>query len=311
MSKIYLNVAFDDKDEAKASGAKWDANTRKWYWWQDGTAPLPAELEQFAPAGGGKSEASIDAESAAIMASVQAGIPAAIIAARAAMDAQRPKTTDAMIIAAMDHMGTITDATIASNALDLLAALASTERGNLDRFLAGKASDPCRALLAVFGGNTTTASARLSALQGASADILVRESMRRIGQQFAIAKNAAEKEARKVSAMAKAEETVAQINPDTLDLSTESFTVADATITLAIGNMSWMYIDTINGHRDVVSSAGEFCTWLNQMPSVRELNDKITAKWLAGIIDRSIPSSKFERQCAREAIAKRAERTAK
>lgn len=311
MSKIYLNVPYDEKETAKADGAKWDAGSRKWYWWQDGEAALPAGLERFAPAGGAKSESSINAEVATIIATVQSGIQDAIVAARADMDTQRPKTTDPLILAAMDYVATVADQAIASDALDLLAAMASTERDNLERFLAGKAADPCRALMATFGGTTTTASARLAALQGASADILVREAMRRMGQQFAIAKNAAEKEARKVDAMAKAEAIIANINPDTIDYSAESFEIDGAKIELCIGNMSWIYVAKINGRSDVVSSTGEFCAWLSQMPSVQNLNDRLTEKWLAGVIDRSIKSSKFERQCAREALAKRAERAEK
>ncbi|UQY80210.1 DNA polymerase III subunit epsilon [Candidatus Hepatincola sp. Av] len=31
MSKIYLNVPFSEKDEAKQLGAKWDGPARKWY----------------------------------------------------------------------------------------------------------------------------------------------------------------------------------------------------------------------------------------------------------------------------------------
>ncbi|MFI3136422.1 MAG: DUF5710 domain-containing protein, partial [Methylococcaceae bacterium] len=30
-SKIYLNVPFAQKDEAKALGARWDAAQKKWY----------------------------------------------------------------------------------------------------------------------------------------------------------------------------------------------------------------------------------------------------------------------------------------
>lgn len=30
-SKIYLNVPYAQKDEAKALGAKWDASNKKWY----------------------------------------------------------------------------------------------------------------------------------------------------------------------------------------------------------------------------------------------------------------------------------------
>lgn len=311
MSKIYLNVAFDDKDEAKEAGAKWDAGARKWYFWQDGDTPLPAALERFAPVGGAKSEASINAEIGEIIATVQAGIPAAITSARTDMAAAVAKSTDPLVAAAAAHVAEVADSDITNDALDLLAALASTQRDNLDRFLAGKAADPCRALLSVFGSTTQTAKDRLTALRGASADVLVREAMRRIGRQFASAKNAAEKEARKAEAMAKAEAIIAAIDAEAIDYNAESFVVGGATITLGIGNMSWMYINTINGRRDVVSSAGEFCAWLDQMPSAQALNDRITDKWLAGVVDRSIKSNKFERRCAREALAKRAERTAK
>ena len=31
MEKIYLTVTFAEKDEAKALGAKWDADAKKWY----------------------------------------------------------------------------------------------------------------------------------------------------------------------------------------------------------------------------------------------------------------------------------------
>ncbi|MFK5948981.1 MAG: DUF5710 domain-containing protein [Methylococcales bacterium] len=30
-SRIYLNVPYSQKDEAKALGAKWDANKKRWY----------------------------------------------------------------------------------------------------------------------------------------------------------------------------------------------------------------------------------------------------------------------------------------
>jgi len=306
MSKIYLNVSFDDKDEAKISGAKWDGAAKKWYFWQEGDEALPPSLTRFAPAGGAISEAEIGGQVSAIIATVQAGMPAAITAARASMASAQANATDPMLIAAIAHMGAVTDDQIASAAFDLLAAISSTDRQNLDRFLSGKSSDPCRALMATLGGgNSVTAKDRLAALKGASADSLAREAMRRMGQQFAVAKNAAEKEVRKADAMARAEAVIAQIKPDDLDLSRESFAISDHAITLCIGNMSWMYINTIDGRRDVVSSTGEYCAWLDQMHSVQALNDKLTAKWLAGVINRSIPSSKFERQCAREAIAKR------
>ena len=311
MSKIYLVVSYDDKDEAKASGAKWDGAAKKWYFWQECNEALPASLSRFAPAGGAISEADINGQIASIIGGVKAGIPTAITAARASMASAQTKATDPMLVAAIAHMDTVTDEQITSAALDLLAAIASTDRQNLDRFLSGKSADPCRALMATFGGGkSATATDRLAALKGASADMLARETMRRIGQQFAVAKNAAEKEERKVEAVARAEAVIAQINPDDLDLSRESFAIGDHAITLCIGNMSWMYINTIDGRRDVVSSTGEYCAWLDQMDTVKALNDKLTAKWLAGVVDRSIPSSKFERQSAREAIAKRAAKVA-
>lgn len=31
MSKTYINVPYAEKDDAKALGAKWDANQKKWY----------------------------------------------------------------------------------------------------------------------------------------------------------------------------------------------------------------------------------------------------------------------------------------
>lgn len=34
-NKIYLNVAYKDKDDAKAKGARWDAKNKKWYIYQD------------------------------------------------------------------------------------------------------------------------------------------------------------------------------------------------------------------------------------------------------------------------------------
>jgi hypothetical protein len=30
-NKIYLNVSYAQKDEAKSKGARWDANKKKWY----------------------------------------------------------------------------------------------------------------------------------------------------------------------------------------------------------------------------------------------------------------------------------------
>lgn len=308
MSKIYLDVAYDDKDEAKAGGAKWDAAARKWYFWQDGDEPLPAALESFAPTGGAKSEAAINGQIGEIIAAVQAAMAAAITAARTAMAAAVEKSEDIMLIEAAEHVAAISDADIEAAALDLLAAMASTERQNLDWFLAGKAADPTRALLATFGGHTTTARERLAALQGATADILVREAMRRMGQQFARAKNAADKAERKAAAMARAEEIIAAINLDEVDFGKDVYEVAGAKVEFAIGNMSWMYIDKIDGRSDVIDSKGEFCAWLSQMPSVQALSDAITDRWLNAVVNRTIPSSKFERQCAREAIAKRAER---
>ena len=32
IEKIYLNVPFPEKDKAKALGARWDANAKKWYY---------------------------------------------------------------------------------------------------------------------------------------------------------------------------------------------------------------------------------------------------------------------------------------
>jgi hypothetical protein len=29
--RIYLNVPFDDKDDVKANGGRWDADKKKWY----------------------------------------------------------------------------------------------------------------------------------------------------------------------------------------------------------------------------------------------------------------------------------------
>lgn len=40
-SKVYLNVPFAEKDEAKALGARWDAARKKWY------APQGAEVGRF------------------------------------------------------------------------------------------------------------------------------------------------------------------------------------------------------------------------------------------------------------------------
>lgn len=41
---IYLNVGFAQKDIAKAAGAKWDANSRRWYYPGD---DLPESLRKF------------------------------------------------------------------------------------------------------------------------------------------------------------------------------------------------------------------------------------------------------------------------
>jgi hypothetical protein len=46
MAKIYLQVAFADKAEAKAAGAKWDASERSWYWLQSST-DMPSSLLKF------------------------------------------------------------------------------------------------------------------------------------------------------------------------------------------------------------------------------------------------------------------------
>lgn len=40
-SKVYLNVPYAEKDEAKALGARWDAAKKKWY------APPGAEADRF------------------------------------------------------------------------------------------------------------------------------------------------------------------------------------------------------------------------------------------------------------------------
>lgn len=40
-SKLYLNVPYAEKDEAKALGARWDAAKKKWY------APPGAEADRF------------------------------------------------------------------------------------------------------------------------------------------------------------------------------------------------------------------------------------------------------------------------
>ena len=29
--QVYLDVSYDEKDEVKAKGAKWDSNTKTWY----------------------------------------------------------------------------------------------------------------------------------------------------------------------------------------------------------------------------------------------------------------------------------------
>ncbi len=45
---IYLDVGYDDKDDAKTFGAKWDSKARKWYF---PGGDLPQELEKYAPEG--------------------------------------------------------------------------------------------------------------------------------------------------------------------------------------------------------------------------------------------------------------------
>ena len=45
--KTYLNVKYEDRNEAKASGAKWDPAARKWYWDKRG-GEMPESLGRFA-----------------------------------------------------------------------------------------------------------------------------------------------------------------------------------------------------------------------------------------------------------------------
>lgn len=44
--KTYLNVKYEDRNEAKASGAKWDPAARKWYWDKRG-GEMPESLGRF------------------------------------------------------------------------------------------------------------------------------------------------------------------------------------------------------------------------------------------------------------------------
>lgn len=47
MRKFYLTTSFQDKDEVKSLGARWDGGNRKWYW--TGEGDLPEGLAKFNP----------------------------------------------------------------------------------------------------------------------------------------------------------------------------------------------------------------------------------------------------------------------
>ena len=37
-NKIYINVSYDDKDEAKELGCKWDPNKKSWYYTENNSS---------------------------------------------------------------------------------------------------------------------------------------------------------------------------------------------------------------------------------------------------------------------------------
>lgn len=57
MTRTYLRVAFAEKDEAKALGARWDAGKKLWYVQDREIAPFERWLGDAGPAGPGASPA--------------------------------------------------------------------------------------------------------------------------------------------------------------------------------------------------------------------------------------------------------------
>ena len=52
LPKSWLNVPFDDKEEAKSKGAKWDRRAKSWYV----QGEIPENLEKWRPSGESKPE---------------------------------------------------------------------------------------------------------------------------------------------------------------------------------------------------------------------------------------------------------------
>ena len=74
-SKIYLNVPFAQKDEAKALGARWDAIQKKWFVtpdkdialfakWQAASAPRPKSSTSAIKSSSGKAVAGVKTRAA-------------------------------------------------------------------------------------------------------------------------------------------------------------------------------------------------------------------------------------------------------
>lgn len=282
MSKIYLQVRYEDKDEAKASGARWDAAAKMWYWWQDAGAALPEYLKKFAMADGAKSESALHAEISEIVARIESGIPAAISAARALMEASlHNREADDLGLLAIEHVSALSDEQIAGLALDLLAALIATDRKNMDRFLSGKSSDPVRAILSVFGPSAYTARDKLRALNGASAEVLVREALYRAGNEHALKIVAERLAAAKAKKMAEIEAVLGQIDTASIDLHTDEIVVAGHRIGLHTGMADRLGIGEIDGDSAVrlADDKKTHCAWLNQMESVQKINDALSQRY--------------------------------
>lgn len=71
--KIYLNCPFDDKDECKALGGRWDSEVRKWYitdamagepfaQWMEGGERAAVASSPSSPSSGAQAEAEAEGE---------------------------------------------------------------------------------------------------------------------------------------------------------------------------------------------------------------------------------------------------------
>ncbi len=295
MSKIYLDVSYDQKNKAKKIGAQWDGAVKKWYFWQTSDTTLPEGLDQFFLPEGPVSETDYKNKISIKMKTIQNELPDAVVFLREALEKNRNKNNNNVLKQANDHIKSLSDQFFMDAALDLLAALVADKEENLRLFIKGKPSDNMKALQTYLGAPNETHRQSYLNIEKINGKSILAEVMRRESNTYILSEKTKAMGISIAAEVKKTSDIFTKIDPDTVDFDADVILIDGNTIELSFYNLDLVEIQAVNGKTQINLDDKEktFCCWINKVPGCKELNSKLSERYKLKIKTESVKAKTF------------------